>query len=62
MTNAIDRKEFRLSLYALRKIIQYRLTSFLNEAEGEDTTTKVDRIEKYTTILLDEIKAHIKPK
>ena len=51
-----------MSLYELRKIIQYRLTTFLNEAEGEDTNTKVDRIEKYTTILLDEIKAIIKPK
>jgi len=51
-----------LSIYELRKIIQYRLTSFLNEAEGKDTSTKVDRIEKYTTILLDEIKAVIAPK
>lgn len=51
------RKESRLSFYELRKIIQYRLTSFLNEAEGEDTNTKVECIEKYTALLLDEIKA-----
>ena len=50
------RKGSGLSLYELRKIIQYRLTSFLNEAEGMDTATKVEYIEKYTTILLDEIK------
>ena len=50
------RKGSELSHYELRKIIQYRLISFLNEAEGADTSTKVERIEKYTTILLDEIK------
>ncbi len=52
-----NQKGFRLSIYELRKIIQYRLTSFLNEAEGKDTNTKVDCIEKYATILLEEIKA-----